>query len=250
MVMTERPGHLTSEIRSIAEYWDLIASPVYRGLRVPKGKGRHVLLLPGLFGNDAYIEPMHFWLRRMGYRPHRSRLLLNAGCSDRLLGQLVTRADGLGEGQDKIAIIGHSRGGMLGRALAAHLGDRCSNFIAVGSPVGGMLRMGMNGIQAMASSNSTDIAHAHVFRAGRFVQQLFDPDCDAPACGCSYFQDLFTELHPSTHVWSIYSTDDRVVDPAACPIDGAKNINVTGTHSGLMVNKSVYAQLAHALHET
>ena len=161
--MTERAETLTSEIRSIAEYWDLIASPVYRGLRVPKGKGRHVLLLPGLFGNDAYIEPMHFWLRRLGYRPHRSRLLLNAGCSDRLLGQLVTRADGLGEGQDKIAIIGHSRGGMLGRALAAHLGDRCSNFIAVGSPVGGMLRMGMNGIQEMASSNSTDIAHAHVF---------------------------------------------------------------------------------------
>ena len=80
--MTDRDSPLTSEIRSIAEYWQLIPSPVYRGLRVPKGDGRPVLILPGLFGNDAYLQPIFFWLKRMKYRPQRSKLLVNAGCSD------------------------------------------------------------------------------------------------------------------------------------------------------------------------
>ena len=43
-----------NETRVLEEYWALQADDVLRGEGIPRGDGRAVIVLPGLFGNDFY----------------------------------------------------------------------------------------------------------------------------------------------------------------------------------------------------
>jgi hypothetical protein len=46
---------------------------------------------------------------------------------------------------------------------------------------------------------------------------------------------------------AVYSKDDQIVAPAACQFAGATNVEVTGTHSGLVYNRAVYPTMARFL---
>ena len=43
---------------------------------------------------------------------------------------------------------------------------------------------------------------------------------------------------------SIRSRDDQSVGPEACIVPGARNVEVGGSHSGLVYNRAVYPELA------
>ena len=73
-----------SKRRRSAELAGLHSDPVFYGRGVPRGDGRLVVVVPGLFGNDMYLQPLRGWLQRMGYSATRSSLTLNAGCPNRL----------------------------------------------------------------------------------------------------------------------------------------------------------------------
>lgn len=237
-----------TESRAVSEYWQLIFDPVYRGEGVPGGHGDLVLLLPGLFANDSYLLPLRDWLRRIGYQPALSTIPLNVGCPDRLqqrvLRSLEARID---RSAGPMAIIGHSRGGMLGKALASRLGERCTRLITLGSPLGGALRAGLNGLIDLMQPQSADLAARPVADAGRRAMRIFSPECHFPACACAYVEQLLAPLATTTQVTSIYSLDDPVVAPEAAAIDGATNIEVRGSHGGLVSNRLVYRELADAL---
>ena len=171
------------EAAAMREYWSLTRDPVFRGRDVPQGDGSQVLVLPGLFGNDLYLTTLRHWLKRIGYEPLGSHLTINAGCPNRLMErveQSIGRTDG------PLAIVAHSRGGMLGKSLAHRLGGRCTCLIALGSPVGAVMRAGREGLEAMARSrnagNSHDeaVASERVVDAGRRALKFFDPDCETP----------------------------------------------------------------------
>ncbi len=249
--MATRRGNLAGEVNALREYWALRNDPVYRGQGVPRGDGKAVLVLPGMFGNDFYLQPLRSWLGRIGYKPTVSTIAINAGCSRRLIERVeVGLARQLESTDDPVAIIGHSRGGILGKAIASRLGDRCAHFIALGSPVGRILRFGKEGMIALASANSdanAQVAAPLVVEAGRRAMKFFDPDCDSPFCDCAYVRDLLAPLPAGTKTFAIYSSEDQVVPPDACTMDGATNIKVTGTHSGLVFNKDVYPHIATAL---
>ena len=115
----------------------LLADPVFRGRDVPRGDGRLVVVIPGLFGNDLYLEPLRYWLRNIGYSPVSSSLWVNAGCLLRLQEQVLAQVVRLMNGKtDPIALIGHSRGGVLARAIAGRLCGQVSHLVELGSPVG------------------------------------------------------------------------------------------------------------------
>ena len=64
---------LRIESRALGELAALQIDPVFHGRGVPRGDGRLVLVLPGLFGNDFYLQPLHGWLRRMATARCRAR---------------------------------------------------------------------------------------------------------------------------------------------------------------------------------
>ena len=51
------------------EYLRLIRDPVFRGVEVPPGLGKPVMLIPGFLAGDWTLHTPFQWLRRMGYRP-------------------------------------------------------------------------------------------------------------------------------------------------------------------------------------
>jgi pimeloyl-ACP methyl ester carboxylesterase len=242
MAQQTRPN-LSNETWAWAEFVQLIADPVYYGAGIPRGDGRLVLVLPGLFGNDWYLSPMRAWLNRLGYRAVPSTLAVNAGCPERL-SRDIERSLGLRQQSrpGPVALVGHSRGGMLARAIAARLGDNASHLILLGSPVGAINRLG-------SASGWSSPAHSGVTTASARARRLLDPDCDAPFCGCPFPRDMMGPLSPSTAVVSIYSREDPIVPAWSCEMPGGRNIEVSGTHIGLASNRAVYRALADALHQ-
>jgi pimeloyl-ACP methyl ester carboxylesterase len=228
-----------------AELGELMADPVYWA--PPRlGDGRLVAVLPGLFANDFYLRPLRSWLDRAGYRSAGSTLWVNAGCPQRLTERvedsLSRRRRSMRRSGDKpVVLIGHSRGGLLARAIAARLQENASHLVLLGSPVGGITSW------AEARGYSRTGAPGQVRRASDQARRFLDPDCDVPDCGCPFPADFLRPLNPTTEVISIYSPDDPIVPAGACHMPGGRNIEVQGTHSGLAFNRAVYRALAETL---
>ncbi len=77
-----------------AELGLLLADPVYWGLGVPRGDRHSVLVLPGLFAGDGYLQPLRRWLWRVDYTPLRSGLKRNPGWSPEVVHELGELAQG------------------------------------------------------------------------------------------------------------------------------------------------------------
>ncbi len=240
--MVQMRDVVVREASAWAELAQLMSDPLFWA--PPRiGNGRAVLVIPGLFGNDLYLQPMRSWLGRSGYKALRSDLWVNAGCPERLTRRTeahLKRRIGL---DAPVAIIGHSRGGLLGRTIATRLQDRVSHLILLGSPVGGVTRW------AEASGYSTAPVSNRLREAGDRARRALDPACDVPECGCPFPNDFLRALHPSTKVTSIYSPDDPIVPPQACRVAGAHNVPINSTHTGLAFNRQVYRELAQVLRD-
>jgi pimeloyl-ACP methyl ester carboxylesterase len=225
-----------------AEFVQLLADPVYYGAGVPRGDGRLVLVLPGLFGNDWYLQPLRLWLNRIGYRAVASSLRVNAGCPERLTRSVESALERRRKRTGgPVAMIGHSRGGILARTMASRLGEDVSHLILLGSPVGAIERWSGSFAGFRAAGNP------QVVNAGNRARRLLDPDCNAPFCGCPFQEDLQRPLSPVTSVTSIFSREDPIVPAWATDLPRGRNIEVSGTHIGLAFNAKVYRELAEAL---
>jgi pimeloyl-ACP methyl ester carboxylesterase len=246
----DRRVDLLQEAGALGELAALHRAPVFYGRGVPRGDGRTVLVVPGLFGNDMYLQTLRAWLARIGYRPVQSSLLMNAGCPDRLRTTVETSLKRtLDRRPGPVSLIGHSRGGMLCWAIASRLQEQAAQLILLGSPAPAVVRMMKSGV----TKPPVGMAPSAVVDAGARALKLMDPDCTVPACGCPYTEDLRRPLHAATRVLSIASRDDQIVPPGACRVeDGAnvENIEVRGTHGGLVYNRAVYPHLARVLAET
>jgi triacylglycerol lipase len=222
-----RPS-LALEQRAGVELAELIASPVYYGLGVPRGDGRTVLLIPGFMGSDSYLTILAGWLRRVGYRPAQSGITLNAGSLKRLLRQVERRCEELAARDGKLTIIGHSLGGVFGRVMAVTRPDLVEDVIALGSPLVGDVR---------------SASHPMVRALGE-IMMVGDRGDEAEAMA-----HLGSPLPDGVRLTSIYSREDAVVDYRAC-LDEDPHANcyeVRGTHVGLAWNAAVYRLLGRVL---
>jgi triacylglycerol lipase len=232
------------ESLALGELASLLRDPVYRGDGVPRGDGRLVVIIPGLFGSDLYLWPLRRWIARIGYRPSTSGLWLNAGCADRLTSEIEKWIERQQPQRDRrIVLIGHSRGGLLARALAARMGSRVSHLILLGSPAGIASAFAKAGAMAPLSGGRMSA----LAQASNTVRRILDPECRFPQCGCAFVSDISRPLDPETAVLSIYSREDPIVPPEASIVTGARNVEVGGTHSGLVYNPAVYRELARSL---
>jgi len=122
--------------RPAAEFGLLLEDPVFWGWGVPRGDGHAVLVLPGLFAGDRYLQPLRRWLGRVGYRPVLSGLARNPGWSESLVRELGELAERESRRTGRpVTIIGHSMGGVMARSIALRRPHTTRHVIALGSPL-------------------------------------------------------------------------------------------------------------------
>ncbi len=232
-------GHPVREHGWPLEFAALLSAPVWRGEGVPAGEGRPVLLIPGFMAGDASLGTMGRWLRRRGYSTELSGIRWNVGCASRILDGLLLRLDRLYETTgEPVAVVGHSRGGLLGNALAGVLPERVSQVITLGSPLADNYDVAV----------LTDLAVS----GARRLEYGLHPEsrergCFTTACRCSYARGTQTQQSRVVPLTCVVTADDGVVAPAACSLPGARTIQVRGTHIGLAWNAQVYRVLAREL---
>jgi len=72
--------------------------------------------------------------------------------------------------------------------------------------------------------------------------------CMTEACACSYGRFFRAALPPEgPPLISLFTRHDDVVQWQSCVAAGARNIEIRGTHVGLLASRNVYTTLAHAL---
>ena len=229
---------MIQEFSAPAELARLLFDPVFQGDNVPRGDGKIVMVIPGLFGNDLYLEPLRYWLRRIGYSPASTSLWVNAGCMHRLEREILARITRRTNGRkDPIALIGHSRGGILARAIAGELRERVSHVVTLGAPIAAFR-------QAVQTHEiyrfSTGELRTMIVRASALARRVLDPGCRFPSCECEFLRNVADPLHSSTAFLSIFSNDDVIAPPDSITAAEGESREVKGGHTSLVYNASVY----------
>jgi pimeloyl-ACP methyl ester carboxylesterase len=231
---------LLLEQRAPLELASLLLNPVYYGCGVPRGDGSSVLVLPGFMGSDSYLRVIRGWLRRIGYTPRKSEIGFNAGNPFDLVTHVLHRAEDIAEedGQ-RIIIVGHSLGGILGRLAGRLRPDTVEHVITLGSPLHDSPRRATHPVVRRLADVMIRDPEMTPRRARARERELIKPILQAP-------------MKPRVGLTSIFSKQDPVVDWRACIPDEehSEAYEVTGTHCGLSWNEQVYRLVARLLHET
>jgi triacylglycerol lipase len=232
-------GNHLGELRWQLDAARLLAHPVLRGRGIPRGDGRSVLLLPGFLAGDYTLGMLAIWLRTIGYKPHRAGFLTNTGCSDRALRRVEARADVLvAEEGRRIALIGHSRGAHLAKALGVRRPELVSHVIGLG---GGLSRQ-----MAISAPTAAGVALVRAWHS-RTTDRGQRLGCLTEQCGCSFTRDYAAPFPESVRLTSIHSKGDGVVRWQSCVVPYADNFEIRGTHVGLVFNPEAYVSIATAL---
>jgi pimeloyl-ACP methyl ester carboxylesterase len=234
-------GNHLGELRWQLEAARLLASPVFRGRGVPRGDGRPVLLLPGFLAGDYTLAAMGLWLRRIGYLPRGANFVTNTSCSDQALRRVERRAEALvARRERRVAVVGHSRGAHLGKALAARRPELVSHVVALGGGLSSQLAISAPTEAAVA------LVRAWHRRGDRNGDRIA---CLSEECGCAFTAAYSAPFPESVRLTSIYSKEDGVVRWQSCVVPYADNVRVGGSHVGLAFNTEAYRAIARALAE-
>ncbi len=136
-----------------------------------------------------------------------------------------------------MTLIGHSLGGSLARAAAVRVPDLVDQVITLGSPLRSVK------------------AHPAVIEAARLLVRIAPTrhaehagHTHGPTCACELSEALAALFPRAVRRTAVYTRGDGVVDWRTC-IDGDESVDVevTGTHLGLVVNAGAYEAIARAL---
>lgn len=224
-------------------FWD----PVFYGWDVPPAprSAPPILLIPGFLAGDLSMMVLGEWLRRQGYDVHYPGIVVNTDCPDRMLTDLVRQIRHLRQSSGRrITLIGHSKGGYLGRALAHRYPKLIGHVVALGSPFNDPLDIHPFTLLLVDLVKSF---YRHQHYSGR-QQPHYGPLCYSTACTCPFARGLSETLPDDVRYTAVYSRKDGVVRWRHCLTDDADaNFEVTGTHLGLIVNSQVYRHLGRIL---
>jgi triacylglycerol lipase len=193
---------------------------------------RPVLLVHGFLATSRVVAPLAYRLRRLGYCPHDVDLgglfgRFNARPVEELAAVVAERVEQLAceHRCDRIDLVGHSEGGLIGRYYVQKLegARRVRHLVTLGTPHRG-----------------TRWAHA-----GRFVGHVL-PSVHQMAPGSPLLRELPDHGFPSSvRLTSIYSQRDSICPPSSCRLEirwapHLENVDVLrGGHLDLLVSAAI-----------
>ena len=206
------------EGRFYLEFLRLVRDPVFRGVDVPVGLHKPVMLIPGFLAGDWTLRLQHDWLKRVGYRPKLAGVTFNVMYSEVMLKPLIDTLLALHrKTRARVALVGHSRGGVLAKVLSHRHPDLVEQVITLGSPLNDPFDVHPI---TMAGVHAAYLVNAMRYRHDASVELRFLRDLKAV---------------PRVPTTSIYSRSD------------VNAIEVHGSHVGLALNPEVYRILGHLL---
>ncbi len=222
------------ELRSIGERRALLSSPLEAGDGLPAGLGRPVLLIPGFLSRTSKIKPLARALAAAGWEVEVARLGRNAGPAYESL-EIATAqlADLRKRTGQRVSIVGHSRGGQLGRILAVRHPDLVARVVAVTAP----LRIKYPPyVVVKLPAEVLD----WVWRLGFFGTLRPSDEKEAD-------RDRFRPLPDEVEVVSVFSRSDGIVDWRFCAAGDCRLVEVDATHLGVMQSISGVRAIAEEL---
>ena len=260
----EAAPQIWREARVGPEIRALLRSGMLDG-RGGEGRGLPVLLVPGLLAPDASLKLLARYLKQHGFRPRRAGIASNIDCSEREMTRLALRVERAArEAGTRVAIVGHSRGGLFARALAVRRPDLVASVTCLGSPLVDPIAnihpflhlqleliamLGDRRIPRFASHScvDADILSRLEELAGRHpLTRLFARklrSIEAGECCRQFWQDLRAPFPDDVSFLSIYSRSDGVVSHAACRDAAARVQEVDSSHCGMAFNVAVFEKL-------
>jgi pimeloyl-ACP methyl ester carboxylesterase len=217
----------------------LMRDPVYHGAGVSDARGQPVLLIPGFLAGDDSLGVMTRWLRRTGHHTRKAGMRSNINCSEATVNRVEERLEVLAECQEqKVAIVGQSRGGNLARVLAVRRPDLVSGIVTLGSPqldpmaVHPFIRMQVLAVGALGTLGAPG---------------MFSHGCRSGRCCERFWEDMQADFPKGVGYVSIYSRSDGIVDWRACLDPAAEHVEIEASHCGMAVSRDAYRATADAL---
>ncbi len=216
---------LAREARVAAELpWFLFRSRSLRGL--PRGDGHPVLIVPGFGADDLATLPLRQALQELDYDARGWGLGRNMGMRPQIKSALNEQLKRLhAQQQSRVSLIGWSLGGVFVREMARYQPELVRHVFTLGSPING--EPDANNMMLMFRIANRGKA-VNVDRAG------FERRRTAPPVPCT----------------AIYSKTDGIVAWRCCleePADNTENVEVSGSHFGLVYNIDVVRTIADRL---
>ena len=186
--MDVKPPPLRNTLKEALAVPRVLVNPLRRargGKQV--GKGRAVLVIPGLATGDISTVLLRRTLKARGFRPEGWKLGLNTGADPAKMKRLEARiAEMRRETGRKVVLIGWSLGGLYARVLGQRCADDLDLVVTVASPFSGD-------------------RHANV--AWRFYEAINDHTVDDPPFG----EDPAAK--PPVPTIAVWSAVDGVISP-------------------------------------
>jgi triacylglycerol lipase len=150
---------------------------------------RTVVLVPGFLAIDETTGALDAAIRNAGHRTHQARLGNMNGCSEVLASKLVARLDALATpGHNRFTLIGHSRGGQVGKVAGRRRPDLVDGLITPGSPLTDPWGMHLSVKLLIAAMSQPSSGGLDVGGCGHV-------ECPFGACSTRFFEDLHGDLN-------------------------------------------------------
>ena len=215
------------EARAGAEFASLMLMLPLLRMGAPRGDDRPVIVLPGFMANDNSTWLLRRFLEEIGYSVTGWGLGRNTGPGQPLIDRLIERSATLHRAHDqKINLVGWSRGGTLAREIARARPDLVRQVITLGSPVKG----------GPSSTSIGRIMQANTGMTEAQVRELIRRRERTPI---------------KVPVTALYSKTDGVVSWQASIDDtnpDVEHVEVQSSHVGFGVNPQVFRIVAERLH--